>query len=235
MTFCFKVIFCLWHYWIIIFTLNLKNIVIQFCLTFSRYPHTDFTGHRGSHDHAPGASGDSQWPRLSALPMAPETRAELSESNAVQLHEGPCLVLFVGEIKGCLRSLQRSTRSLLTLHFSSYYAHSSSFLSYLTVFNLSLDAEEEGRAGAGQGAHPANRREDPDQIQGKGGGDATALFVAGEVCCQFMRVIEQFGEFHPKTTGVSIQSCGFNLCAKLQYHIKHLQTGTVPSNESKRT
>ncbi len=30
------------------------------CLTFSRYPHTDFPGHGGSHDHTTGAGGDSQ-------------------------------------------------------------------------------------------------------------------------------------------------------------------------------
>ncbi len=178
MTFCFKVIFCLWHYWIIIFTLNLKNIVIQFCLTFSRYPHTDFTGHRGSHDHAPGASGDSQWPRLSALPMAPETRAGAQRiqrraaawramSGSVRRWDEAVFEIIAEEH---LKSIDSS------LPFSSYYAHSSSFLSYLTVFNLSFRCWGRGRAGAGQGAHPANRREDPDQIQGKGGGDATALF-----------------------------------------------------------
>lgn len=36
-------------------------------------------------------------PECRLFPWHPRPVLELSESNAVQLHEGPCLVLFVGE------------------------------------------------------------------------------------------------------------------------------------------
>lgn len=36
-------------------------------------------------------------PECHLFPWHPRPVLELSESNAVQLHEGPCLVLFVGE------------------------------------------------------------------------------------------------------------------------------------------
>lgn len=36
-------------------------------------------------------------PECRLFPWHPRPVQELSESNAVQLHEGPCLVLFVGE------------------------------------------------------------------------------------------------------------------------------------------
>lgn len=37
-------------------------------------------------------------PECRLFPWHPRPVLELSESNAVQLHEGPCLVLFVGEL-----------------------------------------------------------------------------------------------------------------------------------------
>ena len=40
-------------------------------------------------------------PECRLFPWHPRPVLELSESNAVQLHEGPCLVLFVGE-SSCL-------------------------------------------------------------------------------------------------------------------------------------
>ena len=39
-------------------------------------------------------------PECQLFPWHPRPVLELSESNAVQLHEGPCLVLFVGEWTG---------------------------------------------------------------------------------------------------------------------------------------
>lgn len=36
-------------------------------------------------------------PECRLFPWHPRPVLELSESNAVQLHEGPCLVLFVGK------------------------------------------------------------------------------------------------------------------------------------------
>lgn len=39
-------------------------------------------------------------PECHHFPWHPRPVMELSESNAVQLHEGPCLVLFVGEWRG---------------------------------------------------------------------------------------------------------------------------------------
>lgn len=38
-------------------------------------------------------------PECRLFPWHPRPVLELSESNAVQLHEGPCLVLFVGELE----------------------------------------------------------------------------------------------------------------------------------------
>lgn len=37
-------------------------------------------------------------PECRLFPWHPRPVLELSEANAVQLHEGPCLVLFVGEL-----------------------------------------------------------------------------------------------------------------------------------------
>ncbi len=109
---------------------------------------------------------------------------ELSESNAVQLHEGPCLVLFVGEIKGCLRSLQRSTRSLLTLHFpflaTMLIHHLSSLISLFLTSHL--DAEEEGEL------EPAKELIQPiaekimTKYKAKEEEMPLLFFVAGEVC-----------------------------------------------------
>lgn len=39
-------------------------------------------------------------PECRLFPWHPRPVLELSESNAVQLNEGPCLVLFVGEGRG---------------------------------------------------------------------------------------------------------------------------------------
>lgn len=60
--------------WINVIYMHLYTVFFFF-VCVSRYPHTDFSGHRGSHDHATGASGGSQWPRLSVLPVAPAARA----------------------------------------------------------------------------------------------------------------------------------------------------------------
>lgn len=46
-------------------------------------------------------------PECRLFPWHPRPVLELSEANAVQLHEGPCLVLFVGELTGCL---ERNTK-----------------------------------------------------------------------------------------------------------------------------
>lgn len=54
-------------------------------------------------------------PECRLFPWHPRPVLELSESNAVQLHEGPCLVLFVGEsdvIKANRRFLRNIFRSI---------------------------------------------------------------------------------------------------------------------------
>lgn len=50
-------------------------------------------------------------PECRLFPWHPRPVLELSESNAVQLHEGPCLVLFVGKWN-LFCSLQRPTLAL---------------------------------------------------------------------------------------------------------------------------
>lgn len=52
------------------------------------------------------------------------------------------------------------------------------FFSLISLFLISFRRWGRGRAGAGQGAHPTNRREDHGQVQSQGGGDATALFCS---------------------------------------------------------
>lgn len=76
------------------------------------------------------------------FPWHPRPVLELSESNAVQLHEGPCLVLFVGQLIllfFLLRSLLTSIQSLWTLHLP----FPTTMLIHLSLSSLS-DAEEEG-------------------------------------------------------------------------------------------
>lgn len=174
--------------WISVIYMHLYTV---FFFSFSRYPHTDFSGHRGSHDHATGASGGSQWPRLSVLPVAPATRAG---AQRIQRRTAAWRALS--------RAVRRSAdSSLLSVEiiadeyskpmdssppFSNYYAHSSFSL-------IPLRRWGRGRAGAGQGAHPANRREDHGQVQSQGGGDASALFCSWRgTFVDYMCVISKF-------------------------------------------
>lgn len=159
-------------------------IYIQFCFVFSPGIPTlvflDTEGHMITRQGRVEVLND---PECRFFPWHPRPVLELSESNAVQLHEGPCLVLFVGQLIllfFLFRSLLTSTQSLLTLVFTSLFQLLCSFifLSHPAVFNLSFRRWGRGRAGAGQGAHPTNRREDHGQVQSQGGGDATALFCS---------------------------------------------------------
>lgn len=65
-------------------------------------------------------------PECRLFPWHPRPVLELSESNAVQLHEGPCLVLFVGKQSlkspNCfINDLDLSSGSCM-FHFS-FYSH----------------------------------------------------------------------------------------------------------------
>lgn len=65
-------------------------------------------------------------PECRLFPWHPRPVLELSESNAVQLHEGPCLVLFVGEwtcFYGCSSTWGSAWSSLSVNEVAFYLEH----------------------------------------------------------------------------------------------------------------